>query len=148
MGSAAERRSHFPLAHAMRRSRVERKICSVYDLSPTTVGMFDVVFCGDVLLHLFNPLLALVRIRSVTRDLAVIQTTVDEGIEKLHPNLPLLKFGQRSFERVLGEQCTYWIFSTGALREMMEYAGFRSTEPQGLFTIPGGPLSTAVVGHV
>src|SRR5678815_3689880 len=122
MGSAAERRSHFPLAHAMRRSRVERKICSVYDLSPTTVGMFDVVFCGDVLLHLFNPLKALVNIRSVTRELAVIQTTVEAGMEQLQPDLPWLRFGQRSFEKVLGEHCTYWIFTTKALCEMMEYA--------------------------
>src|SRR5262245_3957816 len=57
-----DRQSNFKLAHAMRRSRVERQICSVYDLSPTTVGTFDVVFCGDVLLHLFSPFQALLNI--------------------------------------------------------------------------------------
>ena len=148
LGPIAARESHFVLAHEMRRSRVRRTLCSVYDLSPETVGTFDVVFCGDVLLHLFNPLKALLNIRAVTRELAVIQTTVDDGIEKLHPDMPWLRFGNRAYERVLGDQCTYWLFSTRALREMMEYAGFRETEPQGLFTIPRGPLSTSVVGRV
>lgn len=148
LGAVAARKSRFALAHAMRRSRVRRTLCSVYDLSPETIGTFDVVFCGDVLLHLFNPFQALLNIRAVTRELAVIQTSVDDGIEKLHPDQPWLRFGHRSYERVLGDHCTYWIFSTCALREMMEYAGFRTTEPQGLFTIPRGPLSTSVVGRV
>lgn len=148
LGREGDRTSHFDLAHAMRGSKVEKKVCSVYDLSPETVGTFDVVFCGDVLLHLFNPLQALVNIRSVTRQLAVIQTTVDLGMEQLQPDLPWLRFGQRAFERTLGDQCTYWIFTTKALREMMNYAGFPTTEPQPLFTIPGGPLSSSVVGRL
>lgn len=140
--------SHFVLAHAMRRSRVNRRMCSVYDLSPETVGVFDVVFCGDLLLHLFNPFQALMNIRSVTREMVIVQSSVDEAIETLHPGAPWLSFGHRTFERVLGENCTYWLFSTRALEEMMLYAGFRKTEPRGTFTIPRGPLSTAVVGFV
>jgi tRNA (mo5U34)-methyltransferase len=46
----------FQMAHALRRSKVEGKLCNVYDLSPETVGSFDVVFCGALLLHLHNPL--------------------------------------------------------------------------------------------
>jgi len=148
LGAAADRQSNFPLARAMRGSRVERKICSVYDLSPETVGTFDVVFCGDVLLHLFNPLKALLNIRSVTRGIAVIQTSLDEGIETLHPDKPWLRFGARDAEKILGEHCTYWIFGTKALTEMMAYAGFSVTEPQERFKIPGGPVSTSVVGRV
>jgi tRNA (mo5U34)-methyltransferase len=148
LGAGADRQSNFPLAHAMRGSRVERKICSVYDLSPETVGIFDVVFCGDVLLHLFSPFQALLNIRSVTGEVAIIQTSLDEGIESLHPDFPLIRFGAREFENVTGEQCTYWMFSTKALREMMEYAGFSATEPQEKFKIPGGPVSTSVVGRV
>lgn len=148
LGPNADRQSNFPLAHRMRGSRVERRICSVYDLSPSTVGMFDVVFCGDVLLHLFNPIQALINIRSVTRELAIIQTTLHEGIESFHPGEPWIHFGAREFEKSLGEQCTYWLFSTKALAEMMEYAGFAATEPQPRFKIPGGPVSTALIGRV
>jgi tRNA (mo5U34)-methyltransferase len=148
LGAEANRESHFDLARAMRGSRVERKLYSVYQLSPETVGTFDVVFCGDVLLHLFNPLQALLNIRSVTKELAVIQTTVEDSIDALHPDQPWLRFGLRHLEQMPGEYCTYWIFSTKALREMMEYAGFRTTEAQPRFRIPNGPLCTSVVGRV
>ncbi len=147
LGAAAETRSHFALAHAMRGSRVERRICSVYDLSPERAGMFDVVFCGDVLLHLFSPFQALLNIRSVTREVAIIQTSLDPQLESEHPAMPWLRFGARHLEKKIGEHCTYWFFNTAALREMMEYAGFRSTEPRETFTIPGGPLSTSVIGR-
>jgi tRNA (mo5U34)-methyltransferase len=148
LGSIAEIESHFALAHAMRRSKVDRRICSVYDLSPKSVGTFDIVFCGDVLLHLFNPFQALLNIRSVTREVAIIQSSVDERIETLHPDAPWLSFGHTGFEGAVGENCTYWLFSTRALQEMMRYAGFRETKAKGLFQIPGGPMSTAVVGRV
>lgn len=148
LGARAQEESHFELARTMRGSRVERKICSVYDLSPESVGTFDVVFCGDVLLHLWNPLKALINIRAVTREMAVVQTTIDAGLEAAYRDTAVLRFGQKSFERVPGEQCTYWIFNTAALCQMMEYAGFRKTDPQPVFEIPGGPMSISVVGYV
>lgn len=148
LGPNADRQSNFSLAKRLRGSRVERRLCSVYDLSPTTVGTFDVVFCGDVLLHLFNPIQALINIRRVTREVAIIQSSLHEGIESLHPGMPWIHFGARDFEKTLGEHCTYWIFSTKALSEMMEYAGFASTQPQPTFKIPGGPVSTSVIGRV
>lgn len=148
LGAGADRASNFELAKAMRGSRVERRICSVYDLSPRTVGTFDVVFCGDVLLHLFNPLQALFNIRAVTREMAIIQSSVDPAIESLHPDLPWLRFGARGVEKWPGEHCTYWFLSTRALQEMVDYAGFAVTEPQASFQIPGGQMSTSVVGRV
>ena len=147
LGPNADRTSNFELAHRMRGSKVERKVMSVYDLSPEKVGTFDVVFCGDVLLHLFNPLLALVNIFSVTREMAVIFTTVDEEIDWLMPHKPWLSFGNRRFERELGVSNTYWLFSTTALREMMAYAGFAVTVPQPRFGIPPtGIATTSVLG--
>lgn len=148
LGNAAERESNFELARAMRGSRVERRICSVYDLSPARMGVFDIVFCGDVLLHLINPFQALLNIRSVTRELAIIQTSLDAELEDHHADRPWLRFGARYLEKVMGEHCTYWYFNTTALKEMMDYAGFAGTEPQPRFQIPGGPLSTSIVGRV
>jgi tRNA (mo5U34)-methyltransferase len=148
LGAAAERQSNFELASAMRQSRVDRRICNVYELSPERIGTFDVVFCGDVLLHLFNPFQALLNIRAVTRELAIIQTSLDPELEEHHGAKPWMRFGARHLEKVMGEHCTYWYFNTAALREMMEYAGFATTEPQERFKIPGGPLSTSVVGKV
>jgi len=148
LGERANLRSHFDLAHAMRRSKVEHRVCNVYEMSPETIGTFDVVFCGDLLLHLWNPFEALVNLHAITRELAVVSTTVDQAIETLHPAEPWLRFGFRQFESSSGIECTYWLFSTKSLEEMMLYAGFRTVEAQGLVQIPGGPLATAVVGRV
>ena len=148
LGAGAERTSNFELARRMRGSKVERRVLSVYDLSPEKTGMFDVVFCGDVLLHLFNPLQALLNIYSVTREVAVVFTSVDVDIERLKSDRPWLSFGLRRFERVLGDHNTYWVFTTRALQEMMEYAGFAVTVPQPLFAIPPtGIPTTSVVGY-
>ena len=107
------------------------------------------VFCGDVLLHLHNPLGALIKIRAVTRGIAVIQTSVDSEIEKLHPGRPWLSFGLRKAEKVLGTECTYWYLSTQALEDMMAYVGFAETKAQKPFGIPPqGVASTSVVGYV
>src|SRR5205814_6674760 len=69
---------HEPLAVAARLlgSRIRRRHLNVYDLRPETVGEFDVVFCGSLLIHLTDPLRALFRIASVTRQLAVVATVI------------------------------------------------------------------------
>lgn len=143
------RRGMFDIAHAMRESRVEYRACSVYNLSPETVGEFDVVFCGSLLLHLQNPLNALVRILSVTREMAIIETLVDRKLEKRAGNRPWLSFGHRHGEtaegKELGEACVYWSFSTAALEEMLVYAGFGSVERRPRFNLPPGGLPVTVV---
>jgi tRNA (mo5U34)-methyltransferase len=141
-------RFKFEMAHAMRRSRVEFKLCNVYDLSPKTVGMFDVVFCGSLLLHLQNALKALSNIRSVTREMAIIDTLVDEELEEKFPNKPCMSFGIRDVEVVLGENCVYWKFTTKALEDMLGYAGFAETQPRKPFRLPPpGHLATAVAAY-
>jgi hypothetical protein len=132
----------------MRRSRVEFKFCNVYDLSPETVGTFDVVFCGSTLLHLQNPLKALSNIRAVTREMAIIETLVNEEMEGKFPDKPWLSFGIRHVEVFLGENCVYWGFTTKALEDMLAYAGFAETQPQKTFRLPPPQhLTTSVVAY-
>src|ERR1700730_18209706 len=89
--------SRFHLAHSMRRSKVEYKVCNVYDVSPKRIGTFDVVYCGTMLMHLFNPLQAIINIRSVTREMAVIETATmhpySEPVEATFPGQPYAWFG-------------------------------------------------------
>jgi tRNA (mo5U34)-methyltransferase len=119
---------NFWLAHRMRNSKVNRKACNIYDLSPETVGTFDVVFCGSLMLHLQNPLKAMVNIRSVTKEMAIITSRVEEEIDYTAPDKPWASFGYRRLEKQLGEECIYWNFSTRGLQEIIEYAGFKRTE--------------------
>jgi tRNA (mo5U34)-methyltransferase len=141
-------RFKFEMARVMRRSRVEFNVCSVYDLSPETVGMFDVVFCGSLLLHLQNPLKALVNIRAVTREMAIIETMVDPELEERFPDKPWLSFGLRDVEVLLGESCVYWRMTTKALEDMLAYAGFAEAERQKPFRLPPpGHIVTAVTAY-
>jgi len=52
----------FRLARELLGSRVERVDCSIYDAKPQDLGTFDLVFCGSVVMHLRDQLLALERI--------------------------------------------------------------------------------------
>ncbi len=51
----------FHIAKELRGSKVDRVVRSVYDARPEELGTFDLVFCGSVLMHLRDPLLALER---------------------------------------------------------------------------------------
>jgi tRNA (mo5U34)-methyltransferase len=68
--------SGFDVARRILGSRVEHRLGSVYDLSPTTVGEFDVVLLLGVIYHLRHPLLALQRIHSVCREVLYVESQV------------------------------------------------------------------------
>jgi tRNA (mo5U34)-methyltransferase len=70
-------REGFDLARRALRSRVEDKRIDVFDLSPHTTGVFDLVLFLGVLYHLRHPLLALGRIFSVTGNHLILETHVD-----------------------------------------------------------------------
>jgi tRNA (mo5U34)-methyltransferase len=67
----------FELAREVLHSRVEGKRIDVLDLSPRTVGVFDLVLFLGVLYHMRHPLLALERIASVTKKRLILETHVD-----------------------------------------------------------------------
>lgn len=139
----------FALAKERRGSAAERIEMSVYELSPERLGTFDVVFCGDLLLHLQNPLEALLAIHSVTRRLAVIETVREHELEAAHPDRPFMQFGVLDAEQHPGQNITYWKFTTRALCDMLRYAGFSRVEPQAHFALPPHDLpATAVVAYV
>src|ERR671922_1206677 len=52
----------FQLAKELLSSSVERVSLSIYQATPEELGSFDLVFCGSVLIHLRDQLLALERI--------------------------------------------------------------------------------------
>lgn len=111
----------FRIAHEVLGSKVKHQICSVYDLSPEKVGLFDFVNLGDLLLHLRDPQLALQSIASVCRGtfwMAEVYVPALEGygdrrLSQFSPWLP-------SF--------TWWLPSTNTLRAMMAVAGFTDVE--------------------
>jgi hypothetical protein len=137
-------KANFEIAHARFGSSVEHQTCSVYDLSPQTVGEFDVVFCGSLLLHLMNPLKALINIRSVVREVAIFESLAEPGLDNF-PDTPLLRFGHSDAEVVPGEAGIYWRFGGRALQEMLTYTGFERSELMAPFRMPPNDLEAIAI---
>lgn len=115
-------RKGFELARRVLGSRVEDKWIQVLDLSPETVGTFDLVLFLGVLYHMKHPLLALERVASVTTGQLIMQTQVD----MLAVDRPALAFYPGS---ELGGDPTNWFApNPAALTAMLETVGFRTIE--------------------
>jgi tRNA (mo5U34)-methyltransferase len=67
----------FDFAKRVLGSKVEKLEMDVMDISPASVGVFDVVFFLGVLYHLPNPMLGLQNVTSVTRELLIVETHTD-----------------------------------------------------------------------
>jgi len=108
----------FRLAHEMLGSSVKRVSSSVYALDPAKHGTFDFVHCGDLLLHLRDPLTALEHIRSVTAGQFLLSDVVDIDTSRG-------RFGR--VVQYLGgwEDVVWWVPSLDALAQMVVDAGFR-----------------------
>lgn len=112
-------------------SNVDRRNLSVYDLDPTVLGHFDVVFLGSLLLHLRDPVLALERIRSVCAGIAVIADTVELLPSLRHPRSPVVRL-----EGV--ERPWWWQPNRAALLRMIRSAGFVVEEASRIYFVPTG----------
>ena len=76
----------FDLARDALGSRVEDVTMEVLDISPESVGHFDVVLFLGVLYHMRHPLLAMEKVASVTDELVIVETHVD----MLHTRRPAM----------------------------------------------------------
>jgi tRNA (mo5U34)-methyltransferase len=95
-------------------SKVERVLRSVYELD-TDLGTFDLIFCGDLLVHLKDPITAIENIRSVCRGSAIICNPIVRL--RFGRNRPLAQFdGIDEFQ--------WWVMSEPAMARMIRAAGF------------------------
>jgi tRNA (mo5U34)-methyltransferase len=122
----------FEIARELLRSSARLEQVSVYDLSPETVGEFDVVVCGSLLLHLRDPLRALTAIRSVCRERFLSTNQIELGLSILHPRRPLARLDGVS------NLCQWWLANAAGHRQMVEAGGFEVERESGLYSIPFG----------
>jgi tRNA (mo5U34)-methyltransferase len=134
----------FELARAALSSAVQRVERSVYDLD-TDLGRFDLVFCGDLLIHLKDPISALQRICRVCRGSAIVANPVKR----------FRFFGRRPMAEFDGiDEFQWWLLSEASIERMMRAAGFARVQSGGTFELPpstGGPwrgLRAVLRGHV
>jgi tRNA (mo5U34)-methyltransferase len=119
----------FHIAHAALKSSVRRVACSVYDLNSAELGTFDLVFIGDVLLHLRNPLDALRAVRSVAKDKFIMVDRYDPAISGTGQRLLRYEGGWAGLE--------WWAPSIETLEQWVVDAGFAAPTNKGVYRIRG-----------
>jgi tRNA (mo5U34)-methyltransferase len=115
----------FELARRALGSSVERRLVSIYDLSPESVGSFDLVFCGSLLIHLTDPIRALWKIAGVTRERAIIATVITRTLQE-QPIAQMTGYPRGD---------TWWAPTRRCLELMAASAGFAGIEWIGEFTL-------------
>jgi tRNA (mo5U34)-methyltransferase len=118
----------FRLAHELLGSRVERVNCSIYDAVPENLGTFDLIFCGSVLMHLRDQLLALERIAGLCRGTFISAEEYDRMLEWV----PL---GLARYHADRESAVVYWLPSARTWRRMLWTAGFDDVRLHGKFTL-------------
>jgi tRNA (mo5U34)-methyltransferase len=117
----------FQLARELRDSKVERLERSIYDARPDDLGTFDLVFCGSVLIHLRDQMLALERIADLCRGVFISAEAYDRAAG-LVP-FPVARFrGHRN-------GMVFWAPSIRTWRQMIWAAGFERVEQRAKFTM-------------
>ncbi|MHB1712893.1 MAG: class I SAM-dependent methyltransferase [Acidimicrobiales bacterium] len=129
-GLDAETGVGFLIAHEALSSKVKRVTGRVTDLTPDTVGTFDIVHMGDVLLHQRDPLLALQRVRKVTDGWALI-------VDSINTELPVT-IGRHITEYRGGwpwRDYHYWLPTLDTLAQMTIDAGFAEVSVHNIYRL-------------
>jgi tRNA (mo5U34)-methyltransferase len=124
---AGEKGAGFAAAREALGSSVQRLEVSAYDLDPSEVGMFDVVVCGSLLLHLRDPVRALEAIRSVCGGWFMSIEEVSLPLTLMHRRRPVADM------RFSENLCQWWVVNLAGHRRMVEIAGFEVSSSAGPF---------------
>lgn len=120
-GEGWGRKASFEFAREILGSRVEDKQIGVLELSPQSVGTFDLVLFLNVLYHMPHPLLALERVAGVTAGTLVVETHLDMT-DCAYPAMAFYPNGE-----MWGDPTTYWGPNLPALEAMLRFVGFDQT---------------------
>lgn len=129
----SERGPGFEQAAKLLHSKARRVDCSVYDLTESTAGRFDVVFCGALLLHLAHPVRALERMRAVCDGELVLVEHLDAYLELMAPRTPSAHFA--------ADWDQWWRVNSSGLASMVARAGFEIEWVGRRFLVPYGPAA-------
>jgi tRNA (mo5U34)-methyltransferase len=112
----------FECARRILGSTVEDRDMEVLDLSPETIGVFDLVLCLGVLYHMKHQLLALERVASVCRRQLILWTQIDMA----HIDSPAAAFYPGT--ELNDDATNWWGPNPAAVVGMLKTAGFDRAE--------------------
>ncbi len=135
---ARRRPTHFPdqrrgdgfrLAKEVYGSKVERVVCNIYDADPADLGTFDLVFCGMVLIHLRDQLLALERIARLCSGTFISAEEPDRATRWLP--FPAVRYHADRDAAVV-----FWLPNRKTWRRMIWTSGFDEVREHAYFKMP------------
>jgi tRNA (mo5U34)-methyltransferase len=118
----------FAVAKELFGSAVERVTCSIYDATPERLGHFDFVFCGSVIMHLRDQLLALERIAALCRGTFVSAEEYDRAAG-------LVPFPVARYRADRAKGVVFWLPSARLWRRMLGTAGFDTVAEHARFKL-------------
>jgi len=132
----------FRLARELLGSTVERVDCSIYDARPEDLGTFDLVFCGSVVMHLRDQLLALQRIAALCSGTFISAEEYDRWSA-------LVPFPSARYLADRDSSVVFWLPGARTWRRLLGTAGFDRVEQRGRFRMksPHGFSVPHVVHH-
>lgn len=124
------RRPSFDVAKEALGSRVRREFISVYDVHPGRIGTFDLVMLGSLLVHLRDPVGALMALYRVCRREIIVVEEYDRWLELLGRRRPLARL------QAISPHLTWWVPNKACLADMMRAAGFVDVRVGATFLLP------------
>ena len=120
------------------KEEVDFRIMDINDLDES-FGKFDIVFCSNVLTHIKDIYSCIEKIRSVTKEKAILATQLSNHSEL--DNTSFVEFYGTKFHvdvvnRTYG---TWWLPGLDGFKKMVEVAGFKSIKNLLAFPLPFEP---------
>ena len=131
----------FNCARRILGSRVQDREVEVLELSPATVGVFDVVLFLGVLYHMKHPLLALERVASVTRGQLILDTQVDL-VEVDRPAMAYYSGNELNHDAT-----NWWGPNPLAVEHMLRTVGFQHVEKVNICSDPSNRSQGRAMFH-
>ncbi len=125
---ALRRNDGFRLAKEVTGSKVELVHRNLYHAHPDDLGSFDVVLCGNVLIHLRDQLLALERLAALCRGTLVLADEYDRPSG-------LAPFPVSRYRADRDKAVVFWVPARRTWRRMLWTAGFDSVEERSRFRL-------------
>jgi len=122
----------------MKAEEIDFRILDINDLDES-FGKFDIVFCSNVLLHIKDIYTCIEKIKSVTKEKAILATQLSNHSEL--DNTSFVEFiGMRfHLDHVNRTYGTWWHPSLASFKKMVEVAGFKSVKNISTFQLPFEP---------
>jgi len=125
-GKVGTGKAGFDLAKKLRNSKVNEYISDVYDLDPSIIGTFDIVFCFGVLYHVKGPYTLLEKIFDLTNELAIIETVSNNNMNEKR----IIEYYRLQENN---DPSNYFSLNALCLIKMLEHIGFTNIFiPQGI----------------